>query len=64
MAERILVVVSGEWQCAKCGGADVPEHHRFCPKRDTRLKVEKVVVVAWPPFGYRGRRGSKHGDPG
>ena len=50
-------------QCAKCEGADVPEHHRFCPKRDTRLKVEKVVVVAWPPFGYR-RRGSKHGEPG
>ena len=62
MAERILVAVTDEWQCAKCEGADIPEHHRFCPKRDVRLKIEKVVVVAWPPFGHR-RRGSKHGDP-
>jgi hypothetical protein len=42
MAERVLVAVTGEWQCAKCDWADVPEHHRLCPKHDTRLKVEKV----------------------
>jgi len=28
MAERILVAVTGEWQCAKCDWADVPEHKR------------------------------------
>lgn len=56
MNERMLVAVTGEWSCGKCLGADVPEHHRFCPKRDQRLKVEKVVVV-WPPFGYPRRRG-------
>ncbi|MGW7682284.1 hypothetical protein ACWGID_16195 [Kribbella sp. NPDC054772] len=24
---------------------------RFCTERDTLLKVEEVVVVAWPPYG-------------
>ena len=63
MGERNLVAVTGEWHCAKCeGAADVPEHHRFCPKRDQRLKVDRVVVVAWPPFGRR--RARRHGRPG
>ncbi|MEU4294430.1 hypothetical protein AB0E63_39950 [Kribbella sp. NPDC026596] len=53
----MLVAVTGEWQCGRCLGADVPEHHRFCPKRDQRLKIDRVVVVVWPPFGRRRDRG-------
>jgi hypothetical protein len=41
-----------EWHCEKCEGvADVPEHHRLCPKRDPSLKIRRIVHVVWPPFG-------------
>jgi hypothetical protein len=46
------------WQCGKCDVADVPEHHRFCPHRDTPRTVKRVLVVVWPPLGpvlHRGR---------
>jgi hypothetical protein len=38
--------------------------HRFCRKRDKRLKVERVVIVVWPPFGRRRTRPGSHGEPG
>jgi hypothetical protein len=26
-------------------GADVPEHYRFCPKRDPKDRMKQVIVV-------------------
>jgi hypothetical protein len=46
--------VVAEWHCGKCDGADVPEHHRLCPKRDQRLEIKRIVRVVWPRFGRDG----------
>ena len=30
--------------------------HRLCPKRDHRLRITRIVLMVWPPFGRRSRR--------